>query len=60
MQISVNNLIDLYAYKLRQGGRSCTKARRAFAEKFGLGRKFQALIYAIWRDIMICRDLHVF
>ena len=23
-----------------QGGRSCAKAQRAFAEKFGLGRKF--------------------
>ena len=30
-----------------QGGRSCAKARRAFAEKFGLGRKFKALTYAI-------------
>ena len=31
----------------KQGDRSCAKARRAFAEKFGLGRKFQALTYAI-------------
>ena len=30
-----------------QGGRSCTKARRAFAEKFGLGQKFEALTYVI-------------
>ena len=25
---------------VQQGGRSCAKARRAFAEEFGLGRKF--------------------
>ena len=30
-----------------QGDRSCAKARRAFAEKFGFGRKFWALTYAI-------------
>ena len=30
-----------------QGGRSCAKARRAFAEKFGLGQKFEALTYVI-------------
>ena len=27
------------SWTLMQGGRSCAKARRAFAEKFGLGRK---------------------
>ena len=30
-----------------QGGRSCAKAHRAFAEKFGFGRKILALAYAI-------------
>ena len=30
-----------------QVDRSCAKARRAFAEKFGLGQKFEALKYAI-------------
>ena len=30
-----------------QGGRSCVKAGRAFAEKFWLGQKFYALTYAI-------------
>ena len=39
-----------------QGGRSCAKARRAYAEKFGPGRKFEALTYAI----KICRDLRIF
>ena len=33
--------------KRKPGGRSCAKAQRAFAEKFGLGRKFSALTYAI-------------
>ena len=36
-----------------QGGRSCVKARRAFAKKFGLGRKFYALTYAILRFVAI-------
>ena len=45
---------------MNQGGRSCAKARRAFAEKAGLGRKFKALTWAIWRDIKICCDLHNF
>ena len=30
-----------------QGDRSCAKARRAFAEKFGGGQKFLALTYAV-------------
>ena len=30
-----------------QGGTSCANARRAFAEKFGLGQKFEALTYTI-------------
>ena len=29
----------LFKWVFAQGGRSCAKARRAFAEKFGLGRK---------------------
>ena len=33
--------------QVKQGGRSCAKARGATAEKFGLRRKFQALTYAI-------------
>ena len=39
------NLIKLHPnininIKLMQGGRSCAKAQRAFAEEFGAGRKF--------------------
>ena len=37
----------LWRLACRQGSRSCAKARRAFAEKFGLERKFRALTYAI-------------
>ena len=29
----------------QQGGRSCAKARRTFAEKFGLGRNFNNIRY---------------
>ena len=43
-----------------QSGRSCAGARVAPAEKFGLGRKFQAPIYAILSQIKICRDLRTF
>ena len=42
-------------------GRSCANARRAFAKRFGLGRKSWALTYAILsRYIKICRDLRTF
>ena len=43
-----------------QGGRSFAGARGAPAEKFGLGRKFQARTYAILSRIKICRDLRTF
>ena len=43
-----------------QGGRSCTGARVAPAEEFGLGRKFLARTYAILSRIEICRDLRTF
>ena len=47
-------------YNLWQGGRSCAKARRVFAEKFGLRRKFYALTYAICRHVNICHNLCTF
>ena len=47
-------------YLSNQGGRSCTGARAVPAEKFGLGRKFQAWTYAILSRIKICRDLRTF
>ena len=37
----------LFKWVSAQGGRSCAKARRAFAKKFGPGRKFESLTYAI-------------
>ena len=43
-----------------QGSRSCAKIQRAFAGKFGLGQKFEALTYTISPDIKICRDLRTF
>ena len=43
-----------------QGGRSCTGARVAPAEKFGLGRRFLARTYAILSRIKICCDLRTF
>ena len=43
-----------------QGGRSCTGARVAPAEKFELGRKFLARTYAILSQIKICRNLRIF
>ena len=33
-------VLDKNFNRLEQGGRSCAKVRRAFAEKFGFGRKF--------------------
>ena len=42
---------------LRQGG---TGARGGPAEKFGLGRKFQAQTNAILSLLKICRDLRTF
>ena len=33
-------VLDKNYNRLEQGGRSCAKVRRAFAEKFGFGRKF--------------------
>ena len=39
-----------------QGGRSCAKARRAFAKKFGLGH----MLLPSCHDIEICRDLCTF
>ena len=32
--------LPIHGFGLEQGGRSCAKARRTFAEKFGFGRKF--------------------
>ena len=43
----------------RQGGRSCGKVSE-LAEKFGLGRKFEAPTYAILSLIKICSDLRTF
>ena len=45
-----------------QGGRSCTctGAGGAPAEKFGLGRKFEARTYAVLSRIKVCRDLRTF
>ena len=43
--------LDSYDY---QGGRSCAKVQRAFGKKFGLGRKFKALML-FCHDIFICR-----
>ena len=40
-----------------QGGRSCAKARRAFAKKFGLEGKFQTLTYAIYAKLSRYYDL---
>ena len=45
------------------GSRVAEVARRAFAEKIGLRRKFYALTYThtlFCRDIKICRDLRTF
>ena len=47
-----------------QGGRSCAKAWGAFAEKFGLGRKFQArtlrfvAIYSLFGDLWAKKCLY--
>jgi len=46
---------EMFEIAEMQGGRSCAKARRAFAEKFGLGRKFYALTWTLFGcDIKIC------
>ena len=39
-------IVTAFAMNVHRG-RSCAKALRAFAEKFGLGRIFLALTYAI-------------
>ena len=35
----LENFLSKFSFGDHQGGRSCAKARRAFAEKFGAGRK---------------------
>ena len=40
--------LPIHGFGLEQGGRSCAKARRAFAENFGLGLKSLAVTYSIF------------
>ena len=47
-KIFLSTLLYFYTCEIKdQGGRSCAKAKRSFAEMFGLGQNFQALTYAM-------------
>ena len=43
-----------------KGGRSCAKARRAYAEEFGLGVNFEPQHTPFCRDVKIRRDFRTF
>ena len=53
----IRGFIKMKMFSLKQAGRSCAKAQRAFAKKFRLGRKFRPLHTLFCRDVKICRDL---